>query len=369
LAGRTRFKALGPGTLIEGNLARSVYWRDVEVLAKGSKVRLVLDQVESQKKSSTVDDRPFFVHLFAPRRDLIARFRSVKVLMPDGSQVALQATVIALGQRAELTAQVGKRAPTAGKRPPRSLSPLTLTLKARPVGTTFQALAEARTRNQTPVAASCPDPCSVADGTRMPLVLLDGLSASKNFQGQSFRAVLLEPVHVGATAVLPQGAMVEGTVAKRIPPRRLYRPGSLYLQFNHLSLPGRPAIAIVASPAAAEVDEGSHMKMDSEGIIHAQSPGTARFLLDFGVTGGISKIGDDTTQLIIEAISSSATDASTAGAARFAAMGASAIFLLTRHGRDVILPPFTQMDITLSRAVSLGTELPASAVAKQSKPD
>ena len=82
--------------------------------------------------------------------------------------------------------------------------------------------------------------------------------------------------------------------------------------------------------------------------------GKARFLLDFGVTGGISKLSDDTTQLIIEAISSTATDAFTAGAAKFAAMGATAIFMLTRHGRDVILPPYTEMDVTLSRAVSVG---------------
>jgi hypothetical protein len=106
------------------------------------------------------------------------------------------------------------------------------------------------------------------------------------------------------------------------------------------------------------------MTMDSEGRIHAQNPGKARFLLDFGVTGGISKVSDDTTQLIIEAIVSTATDVSTAGAARFAAMGASGIFLLTRHGRDVILPPYTEMDVSLSRAVSLGSDPPATAPPK-----
>jgi len=119
---------------------------------------------------------------------------------------------------------------------------------------------------------------------------------------------------------------------------------------------GGAATAIAASPVAAEVDRGTHMTMDSEGRIHAQSPGTARFLLDFGVTGGISKVADDTTQLIIEAISSTATDASTAGVAKLAAIGATTIFLLTRHGRDVILPPYTEMDVSLSRAVSLGNE-------------
>jgi hypothetical protein len=45
-------------------------------------------------------------------------------------------------------------------------------------------------------------------------------------------------------------------------------------------------------------------------------------------------------------------------------MGATTIFLLSRHGRDVILPPYTEMDVSLSRAVSLGSDSPATAPAK-----
>lgn len=187
----------------------------------------------------------------------------------------------------------------------------------------------------------------------MPAVLLGGLSASKNHDGQTFRAMLLEPVLTDSKIALPQGTIVQGVVARRVPPRRLYRPASVTLLFTRLVLPSGTTTAITASPVAAEVDKGTHMTMDSEGRIHAQNPGKARFLLDFGVTGGISKVSDDTTQLIIEAISSTATDASTAGVARFAAMGGSAIYLLTRHGRDVILPPFTEMDLSLTRPVSL----------------
>jgi hypothetical protein len=45
-------------------------------------------------------------------------------------------------------------------------------------------------------------------------------------------------------------------------------------------------------------------------------------------------------------------------------MGATGIFLLTRHGRDVILPPYTEMEVSLSRAVSLGSDSPATAPPK-----
>lgn len=305
----------------------------------------------------------------------MARFRSVNVLMPGGGQVPLRATFIALTQRAELRAETEKPAAKGGKAAdasgpaPKSkqqepVPPWVLTLQVEPEGTTFPALAEARAGKDAGAPAACPEPCTIADGTRMSLVLLEGLSAAKNHQGQTFQAVLLEPVRVGATIAIPQGSILQGVLAKRVPPRRLYRPGSLNLLFTHLSLPNGAATAIAASPVAAEVDRGTHMTMDSEGRIHAQNPGKARFLLDFGVTGGISKVSDDTTQLIIEAISSTATDASTAGVARLAAMGATGIFLLTRHGRDVILPPYTEMDVSLSRAVSLGSDSPATASAK-----
>jgi hypothetical protein len=371
MEGRLQLKKVALGTTLEGKLARSLYWRDTEVFAKGSTVRLVMDQIEWRKKAYAVDDRPFVIHLFAPRHDVVARFRSVNVLLPGGVEVPLRATFIALTQRAELRAETAKPAAKGGKaaddpgghvlksKHQKTAPPRVLTLQVEPEGTTLPVLAEARAGKKAGSPAACPEPCTIAQGTRMPVVLLKGLSASKDHQGQPFQAVLLEPVLVGSTIAIPQGSILQGVLAMRVPPRRLYRPGSLNLLFTHLTLPNGAATAIAASPVAAEVDRGTHMTMDSEGRIHAQNPGKARFLLDFGVTGGISKVSDDTTQLIIEAISSTATDASTAGVARFAAMGATAIFLLTRHGRDVILPPYTEMDISISRAVSLGNNSPA----------
>lgn len=368
MEGRAQLKKTAEGTTLEGTLARNVYWRDTEIFPKGSTVRMVVDHIEARRKSFATDDRPFVIHLFAPRHDVTARFRAVRVLVPGGLEVPLRATFISLNQRAELSADCLSSAPKKGltvsggsaQKGKKTVEPWVLTLEAEPESTTFAALAAANVGNQTIAPAACPEPCTIAGGTRMPVALMGGLSASKNRQGQSFQAVLVEPVLVGSTVAIPQGSILQGVLAKRVPPRRLYRPGMLNLMFNHLALPSGAATVIAASPVAAEVDRGTHMKMDSEGKIHAQSPGTARFLLDIGVTGGISKISDDTTQLIIEAISSTATDASTAGVAKFAALGATAIYMLTRHGRDVILPPYTEMDVSLSRSVSLVTDLPTT---------
>jgi len=52
-------------------------------------------------------------------------------------------------------------------------------------------------------------------------------------------------------------------------------------------------------------------------------------------------------QLIVEAIISTATDASTAGSARLVATAFWGFYLITRHGQDVILPKYTKLTITL----------------------
>jgi len=85
--------------------------------------------------------------------------------------------------------------------------------------------------------------------------------------------------------------------------------------------------------------------------------------INIGVTSGIAKEADDSIQLIIEAVVSTATDASTAGVGKIVAACASGLFLLTRHGRDVVLPKFTEMNIVLDRPLflpgsSLATSLP-----------
>jgi hypothetical protein len=87
--------------------------------------------------------------------------------------------------------------------------------------------------------------------------------------------------------------------------------------------------------------------------MHGEGPGKVWMLIHAGVATGIAKVMDDGTQLVLEAIASSATDASTAGTARIAAICVSGIFMVTRHGRDVVLPRFTEMDITFDRPFSL----------------
>jgi hypothetical protein len=177
------------------------------------------------------------------------------------------------------------------------------------------------------------------------------------------QARLLEPVLVNSRVVLPAGSLFQGKVVKQTPPRWGSRAGSLYLTFTGVTLPRGNMMPISASLVGAELDRHSHTRIDAEGQLRGERPGKAWMAINLGVTAGLSKEVDDATQLIVEAIVSTATDASTAGTARIVSSCISGIYMVSRHGRDVVLPRFTEMDISLDRPLSLSLTKNAEAAA------
>ncbi len=208
--------------------------------------------------------------------------------------------------------------------------------------------------NNSESKPSC-TPARVPAGTVAHVVLLSRLRAPKSRAGDAFLARLAEPIRLDSRVVLPEGVVLEGRVVRSVPPRWLNRPGSLSLTFTQLRLPVGGAAAIVASPSAAVVDWASGLQMGSEGEFVAARPSKARFLIDLGVAGGISKAADDSFQLVAETLISTATSASTAGSAKILAAALSGLYLLTRHGRDVSLPPYTRMGISFERPALLSS--------------
>ncbi|MGA8620818.1 MAG: hypothetical protein WB660_20120 [Candidatus Sulfotelmatobacter sp.] len=156
--------------------------------------------------------------------------------------------------------------------------------------------------------------------------------------------------------MIPEGSVFDGKVLKSRASRTLSRSGSIYFTFTNLTIPGGSSSPISASVAGAEISQRSHTVIDPEGRRHGDRPGKVWILLNGGVTAGISKEVDDGTQLIIEAIVSTATDDSTAGTARIVSTCGSAIFVLPRHGRDVVLPKYTQLRIIFDRPVEILAE-------------
>jgi len=348
---RTRLSALKPGDGLTGHLSRDVYSGDREIFPSGTMVHLTVGKLERRKREPN-DHWPGIVTLFTPRHENYPTFDSATVSSPEGKEIPLRVSLVSIINKSEL--HPTRKTPPGTKPPkaPRQKQPApgqTVILET----TSLTAQAIATLAPKQPRTGADTTPVQLETGTRAQVVLLRGLSASKSHPGDSFLARLVEPVRMGSRIVLPEGVLLQGNVLKATPPRWLSRPGTLTLAFTGLAMTEGGSSPISATVAGAELDSRSHTRLDSEGGLRGGPPGKAWMLINLGATAGIAKITDDTLQLIIEALVSTATDASTAGTTRIVAACTSGIFMVTRHGRDVVLPRMTEMDITFNRPLLL----------------
>jgi len=197
------------------------------------------------------------------------------------------------------------------------------------------------------------NPAGIEAGTQARVILLGEVRASKSHPGDVVAARLVEPIRRGSTVILPEGSVFEGTVVKVKRPKSLSRSGSILLTFDRVTPPDGVSAALAASIVGAELDAESRTTIDPEGNLNGGRPGKAWMLNNLGASIGIAKAADDAFELAAGLIVATATEASTAGTARIVGACVSGVFLLTRHGRDVVLPRLTEMRIVLDHAVSL----------------
>jgi hypothetical protein len=374
---------LHPGDVVEGKLTRAVFHQEREIVPSGTRLRLVVDRVKRKRlpHSSVIRHvAKLFVRPSESNQEFEIIPSSASLSLPSGAQVPLEVSFVSSYSPREVAAAMGGQAnrlrategssERASRRPGKSRK---TSDDARHIpGRVLVVRLECRAELPLPaVAPPLPvesrdlslvqGPLTLAAGTHARVVLLKRLSAARNSPGDSFEARLVEPVHLGSGKVLPEGSIFRGHVVRRTPPRSLCRQGNLYLTFTSLTLPVGAEIPIAASLAGVEVDQTSRLTMDSEGGLRGGGRGTRAVLRELGLAAGISKFTDDSVQLLLELLISGATDTSTAGVARCVAAAASAMFLVTRHGRDAILPQYSEMDVAFTRPVLLS--LPAEKTA------
>jgi hypothetical protein len=359
LSDQLKLSKLKPGDVVEGTLARDVYSSDHELFPAGSHIHLPVDHLEKRRRPPN-DHWPGVIKLFTPRHENYPVFKTATVSGGSGDS-ALQVTVISISRRRDVHAQAKKNgsgkqagnvevsksnAPSGSKRK----IPQTMILDASRVENQGSPSIADATAPSTPELS---DLETLPAGTTCKILLLGNVSASKSKPGDPIQARLIEPILLNSRVVLPAGTLFEGKVVKKVPPRWGSRAGSLALTFTGVTLPGGNLLPLAASLSAAELDQRSHTKIDPEGQLRGERPGKAWMAINIGVTAGLAKEADDTIQLIIEAFVSTATDASTAGTGRIVATCVSGIYMISRKGRDVVLPRFTEMDIALDRPLSV----------------
>lgn len=350
LGEHVKTSSLKPGDAVDGNLVRDVYDSESKVYAAGSPIQLTVDRID--RKHKTPSDRwPWAVRLFLPHHENSPVFKDISISMPDGTHNLLQASLLSSNRMKEVRSPLpsGKKSDPASVHHPSRGSVLYLE-------THLNGDRALKGSNFSPPSSGI-----LPAGTACRVLLLTGISASRNHPGDPIQARLLEPVLSDSRVIFPAGSLFEGHVLKSTAPRMMSRAGSLTLSFDSVSLPEGNRIPASASIASLDISSGSPVKLDREGRLRGSRPGLGWRLLNGGVSAGMDKVIDDSTQLVIEAIVSTATDASTAGAARIVGTAVSGIFLLTSKGHDVVLPSHTEMNITLNRPFALLPQVASAA--------
>jgi hypothetical protein len=92
--------------------------------------------------------------------------------------------------------------------------------------------------------------------------------------GQSITARTIEDIYVDNNKVIPEGTVLHGYVSKILPPRRVYRPGSLEISFDQLITPDGRKFAFRAQADNAKRSTAK-TKAKGLGIIAAHAAGGA----------------------------------------------------------------------------------------------
>ncbi len=358
LAAGIAFRKLQPGETVRGKVLDNVFSGDHLFIPKGSSISLTVSRLVRQRRE-TSGLLPWPIRYFRSKYVKVPHFDSATVTLAGGATIQVPVVAVSPTHEVRFTERShAKPAPASaetGKRPA-SAPGLRVQVVVRPQGAqTSPAALTAQTF--APRRAELSDVQELGAGARVKLALLDSLSTARSHAGESFKALLVEPVRLNADLTLPEGTVFEGRVVKITPARRLHRSGSLHLAFDRLDLPQGLSIPISASLAGIEVNQKSVLKMNPEGGLTGRGPGKKRVLVELGIGAGLSKVADDGYQLLAEALVSTATDASTAGTARLVGFAVTSVYWLTRRGRDVTLPPYTTFTIRFDRS----PDLPPSA--------
>jgi hypothetical protein len=115
----------------------------------------------------------------------------------------------------------------------------------------------------SPTGSLVPMPSSLPAGTPITIRLQSGVSSSTAHSGDSFDAVLDEPVIIQGQTVIPRGTAVTGRVVDAKSSGHLQDPGYLRLTLDKISINGNPTALQTSS---IFVKGGSHEKRNLEMI-------------------------------------------------------------------------------------------------------
>ena len=349
LAEHVNWNHVAHNSRVEGRLVLPVFAGREAVIANGTKIELTIDSVKKSgdagkwKKAGNAVVRAFNPLERSRPAEYVIRLSKAELEGPQG-RVAVAATALRAGSTAmiEMRTGTGHRGKSSG---------VQTSEKTRGAAKSRQTvLLQLNERLQWPAPevrrAQFADG---AEGKKAHAFVLTGLSASHSKEGDPFQAWLAEPVSLGEQE-FEAGSLLEGQVSRSTPPRMLSRAGSLYLRIDRITSSAGTNVAVAGTLAGVEGDRGAKYVLDEEGGLRGLKPGVANALVDLSIAYALGKVTDDIAETPLRAVGAAMSDAAVANAARYFGLGASAVFLVTRHGRDVRLPQYSEIEVDFGRS-------------------
>lgn len=187
----------------------------------------------------------------------------------------------------------------------------------------------------------------VKSGTRIPLVLVNGISTKNSHEGDRVYLQTSFPIAANNRIIIPQGSFVNGTITQMKRPGKIKGRGELYLRFDSIILPNGVQRDFRGTVSGLDGDQDSSIK--KEGKIEGDSTK--------GDDAG-KIIGPTVTGTEIGSIAGAATGNVGRGAGIGAGIGAAtglAAVLLTR-GPDMRLARGTSLEMQLDRDLAFTRE-------------
>jgi type IV secretion system protein VirB10 len=183
----------------------------------------------------------------------------------------------------------------------------------------------------------------VPAGTRLPLVLHNGITSRNSKPGDPVYLETLFPIVQEGRVIIPAGSYVQGEVIETKRPGRVKGRGELMVRLNTMILPNGYTVNFNAVPTKAST--GGNESVEEEGKIKGDTDKASDAGTVIKTTGLGAGIGG---------IAGRSGKGAGIGAGAGAAVGLATV-LLTR-GPDVDLPRGTTLDVVLDRSLYLDAD-------------
>ena len=207
----------------------------------------------------------------------------------------------------------------------------------------------------TAIPAAAQNLNTVLAGTELHLTLQNNLTTAYAHAGDPFVAVVTEPVYVNSLLVIPAGTRITGNIGAVIQPRHfaIFRgEAAMNLTFRNIQLSGRDVpvqmsiLDIVKRGSNGEGRYRHDVKLEEGSVIEQKHDVKGDVIAGTIGTGGATLIG---------------TIARHAAGGFGIGLAGSAIYVIQRKGKDVVLPAQTGLVVRLDNKLLLPTSNSTSA--------